>query len=237
MARLQTFRAIAVTAGLLTYSDIGAAQQGWEQRAAQLPQYENRPETTIAADDRRRLIQWAIEAEDAGDLALATGIPLGEAYGDYYIRLILLLCRLHDPAAIPALARAVDVANRVATTLAEFGDPAVEPVIRVLGKPQLTVDAVYTLGKFVEGSTLGKTRLSPAMRSRIRTEVLKAVNHVSPWVRRAAVRALSNFDGDPEVITTLERVTSSDPYRRVREGGIDFPVRDEATKVLQRLRR
>jgi len=151
----------------------------------------------------------------------------------------MLITKLRDPRAIPVLAKAVDVSNGVGTSLAEFGDAAVDPVIGVLSEPQLTEGAVYTLGKLVQGAKIGKNRLSSQSLIRIRRELLRTTQHRSPEVRIEAVQALAFLAPDEDVLRVLEGVAANDAYHRTRQiEGIEvYPVRQAAKAALEAIKK
>jgi hypothetical protein len=138
-----------------------------------------------------------------------TGEPLGEAYGTYYIDLALFVTHLHDARSIDALALATDIAPAVSTTLAELGDPAVDPVIATLSNPYLRESAAFTLGKFLQGEREGRSRISGANVQKIRDALRAAVMSEVPSLQKNAIRALGRGELSREDVAILRRVAAS----------------------------
>ena len=188
---------------------------------------------------KREVISWLTrEADYAARHYRNTGTGLGESYGDYYIDLTLFVVQLKDPRSIGALTKATDVAGRVSTTLAEFGEPAVQPVLAQLGNPLLRDSTLYTLGKFIEGNGIGRCHISEASIGRIRRALFEAVLDTSSATRLSAVNALKYFGRDAEVIRTLQHVASGDQYVVVRDpntGKKAYPVRQAAAAALDEI--
>jgi HEAT repeat protein len=160
---------------------------------------------------------------------------LGEAYGEYYVDLALFVAGLKDARSINALTKVMDVAGRISTTLAEFGDAAVQPVIAQLDSPTLRSDAIFTLGKFVQGSRNGRSPVSPANVQTIRQLLLKFARDPSPLARESAAEALQYFKNDSEVVRTLQDLADNDPYSRgkdLKTNTAMFPVRRAAKAAL-----
>ncbi|HEX7153117.1 MAG TPA: hypothetical protein VF618_16640 [Thermoanaerobaculia bacterium] len=154
--------------------------------------------------------KWAIATlrEEAAFLQrhfLRTKEGLGEAYGAYYIDLALFVTKLKDPRSIESLAVAMDVAPVISTTLAEMGDPAVDPVLAAITNPFLRESSAYTLGKFLQGSREGRSRLSPANVTRIRQTLVRAALSDVPSLRKNALRALKNVELTSTEQTILRR--------------------------------
>lgn len=122
---------------------------------------------------------------------------LCEDYGDYYIALALAVSELDDERAIAALTGAMDVAPAVATTLASYGDPAVQPVLAMLREPFAQDGAAYTLGRFVEGRRAHGIAISRWNLRRIRRALVRLARAAGEIaVRGTAVRGLGEFDPD-----------------------------------------
>ncbi|HEX7958432.1 MAG TPA: hypothetical protein VF493_00845, partial [Terriglobales bacterium] len=148
---------------------------GWQERAAKLDAYRTVPAAELQDAAKAEAISWLDkDADYASRHFQKTGAGLGEAFGEYYIDLTLFVAGLKDPRSINALTKVMDVAGRVSTTLAEFGDAAVEPVLGQLNNPVLRKGAIFTLGKFVEGSQKGKTKISDANIKNIKQAVLNS---------------------------------------------------------------
>jgi HEAT repeat protein len=209
---------------------------GWQQRYAQLQTYEATPPPKLEDAAKRQAIGWLDrEADYAARHFQNTGEGLSEDYGDYYIELTLFVARLKDPRSIVALTKVTDVSGRVSTTLAEFGEPAVQPVLRQLQSPLLRNSTVYTLGKFIEGNETGRCHIAESSVQTIRQALLEAVVDASPTTRVAAVNALKYFRRDTEVMRTIQHLASDDPYGVVRDpstGKQIYPVRQAAAAAL-----
>jgi HEAT repeat protein len=136
----------------------------------------------------------------------------------------------------------MDVAPRVSTTLAEFGDEAVPAVTRKLDDQYLSSDAAFTLGTFVRGRAIGKSPIGASTVLEIRDTLLKTLEHRSFVTRKAAVNALEYLGPDPKVFAALQHVARTDPYVRSIPAGKrnpaiarDYPVRRAAAAVLEKL--
>ena len=212
---------------------------GWSQRYTQLQAYEKTPAPKLEDAAKREVISWLNrEADFAAHHYQSTGKGLDESYGDYYIDLTLFVVQLKDARSIGALTKVTDVAPRVSTTLAEFGELAVEPVLAQLGDPLLRDSTVYTLGKFIEGNGNGHCHLGEASIGKIRQALLAAVLDREPAIRTSAAGALKYFRGDAEVIRTLRQLALADEYvggRDSKTGEWTYPVREAAAAALDEI--
>lgn len=183
----------------------------WESRAARFESIRDKP------TDQDKL--WAMQTlyDEAAFMQRhfsQTGEALGEDYGAYYIDLGLFVTKLKDPRSIPALAVATDIAPVVSSTLAEFGDPAVEAVVRTLNNPFLRDSGAFTLGKFLQGSSEKRIRVAPAKMLRIRGALTKAVVNGTPTLQRNAVRALRYVkltEDEKKILRGVEVNTKTNP--------------------------
>ena len=183
---------------------------GWETRETELQRLEAKTQLT---DPERIALFQTLEHETSAMQAhyLATKEPLGEDYGAYYMDLVLFVTKLKDPRSIRALAGATDVGARVSTTLADFGEPAVDAVVATRNNPLLKSSAVYTLGKLLHGNQLRRTKLSPASITKIRGTLIEVgTTEKSPAVRRNVIDAVSHLPPDPE-LTRLLRTYDREP--------------------------
>lgn len=186
-------------------------QKDWESRAARFESFREKP------TDQDKL--WAmqtlyLEAAFMQRHFARTGEPLGEEYGAYYIDLGLFVTHLKDPRSIEALAVATDIAPAVSSTLAEFGDPAVDAVVRTLNNPFLRESGAFTLGKFLQGSTERRIRVAPAKMLTIRGALTKAAVNGTPSLQRNAVRALRHVQLTPDekkILRSVETNTRTTP--------------------------
>ncbi len=143
-----------------------------------------------------------------------TGEALGEDYGAYYIDLGLFVTSLKDPRSIEALAVATDIAPSVSSTLAEFGDAAVDPVVRTLNNPFLRDSGAFTLGKFLQGSNEKRIRVAPQKQMMIRGALTKAVVNGTPTLQRNAARALRHVtltEDEKKILRGVESSTKTNP--------------------------
>lgn len=143
-----------------------------------------------------------------------TGEPLGEDYGAYYIDLGLFVTQLKDPRSIEALAVATDIAPSVSSTLAEFGDPAVDAVVRTLNNPFLRDSGAFTLGKFLQGANEKRIRVAPQKTMVIRSALTRAVVSGTPSLQRNAVRALRHVtltEQEKKILRSVETNTKTSP--------------------------
>ena len=140
----------------------------------------------------------------------STGEALGEDYGAYYIDLGLFVTGLKDPRSIESLAVATDIAPAVSATLAEFGDPAVDAVVRTLNNPFLGESGAYTLGKFLQGTNERRIRIAPAKMQTIRGALTQAIEKGAPTLQRNAIRAMRHVKLTEQEKTILRRVEKNE---------------------------
>jgi hypothetical protein len=217
----------------------------WPAREAELYTWKQLQHDQIPDDTKLKAMEWLRKDVDyAASSYQRTQRPLGEAYGEYYIELVLFVAHLKDRRAIPVLADTVDVAPIVWTTLAEFGDEAVPYVVKNLAKPFLASDAAHALGTFARGRTIGKSPITEKTFLDIRDALLRTLDDRSFVTRKAAVNALEHVGPDPLVLAALQRVSRTDPYVRSIPAGKrnaavarDYPVRNAAGAVLLKLER
>ena len=183
----------------------------WEARQTRFEGFRSKP------TDADKL--WAIrtlynEAAFMQRHFTRTGEPLGEDYGAYYIDLGLFVTKLKDPRSIEALAVATDIAPSVSSTLAEFGDPAVDAVVRTLNNPLLRDSGAYTLGKFLQGTNERRIRIAPQKMTMIRGSLTTAVVKGTPSLQRNAVRALRHVrltEDEKKILRSVETKTTTSP--------------------------
>jgi hypothetical protein len=127
----------------------------WRDRAARLqaidplrPRESDKAWAIAALRDEARSLRRHLERSRE---------PLAEEYGVYSVSLALFVARLRDARAIESLALVTEIAPAVPRALVEFGDAAVDPVIRSLKVPSLRRSAAWTLR-----ALLGSGRLSSA---------------------------------------------------------------------------
>ena len=178
-------------------------QKDWESRADRFESIRKSP------TDKDKL--WAmqtlyLEAAFMQRYFSRTGEPLGEDYGAYYIDLGLFVTQLKDPRSIESLAVATDIAPAVSATLAEFGDPAVDAVVRTLNNPFLGESGAYTLGKFLQGTNERRIKVAPAKMKTIRGALTQAIEKGPPTLQRNAIRAMRHVTLTEEEKTILRRV-------------------------------
>lgn len=189
--------------------------EGWEARATRFESIREKP------SDQDKL--WAMQTlyQEAAFMQRhfsRTGEALGEDYGAYYIDLGLFVTHLKDPRSIQALAVATDIAPAVSATLAEFGDPAVDAVVRTLNNPYLRDSGAFTLGKFLQGSTERRITVAPAKMMTIRGALTEAVVNGSPSLQKNAVRALRHVklnDAERKILRSVETNAKTTPAVKV----------------------
>ncbi len=214
--------------------------KGWEGRAERLREYRRVKPEEVPDAVKIEAAQWL--KKDAGMSRrhfLRTGEGLSEAYGDYYIELTVFLVGLRDPRSIPALLEVMDVARGVSTTLAEFGEAAVQPVAQKLSDSFLRHDAIFTLGKFLQGYRIGKSKITRGSFNRIKRALLELTRDPEELARQMAAEALGHAGPDEEVTRRLSELAKSDPYQtldhRRKPPAPFYPVRDAAEKALERI--
>jgi HEAT repeat protein len=230
---------------IVTVAPTASAETGedwlrmWPSRAQRLELHKHTSAENLTDEARIEVVRW-LERDVAASQEhfTRTGVALGEAFGEYYIDLVLLVASLKDPRSIGALSMATDVAGVVSTTLAEFGDSAVDPVLAQLNNSFLRDSSIFTLGKFVQGKTLKKCDLSETNVVRIRATLLQVAHDSAPSVRQTAVEALAYLAPDVEILSVIRDIADHDPYvREPTEGSMPdhFPVRDAARRALKRM--
>jgi hypothetical protein len=185
--------------------------QQWESRAERFESFRQKP---AEADKLWAMQTLYNEAAFMQRHFTQTGEALGEAYGAYYIDLGLFVAQLKDPRSIQALAVATDIAPVVSSTLAEFGDPAVDAVVHTLNNPFLRESGAFTLGKFLQGSNERRIQVAPAKMMKIRGTLMKAVVSGTPSLQRNAVRAMGHVkltDDERKILRSVETSAKTSP--------------------------
>lgn len=181
--------------------------KAWESRAERFDSIRKSP---TDADKLWAMQTLFLEAAFMQRHFSRTEEALGEDYGAYYIDLGLFVTQLKDPRSIESLAVATDIAPIVSSTLAEFGDPAVDAVVRTLNNPFLGESGAYTLGKFLQGTNEKRIKVAPAKMKTIRGALTQAIEKGAPTMQRNAIRALRQVKLTEEERTILRRVEKNE---------------------------
>ncbi len=135
---------------------------------------------------------------------------------EYMRRVLSYISKIKDTRSIPYLLEIIVESYTSRVVLAGIGEPAVEPIIRLLqkGKRDDKLAALATLRMMVIIKK-HKYPLSDSSREKIKQLLIKATKDKDPRIRAAAVNVLGNME-DADVIQTLIKVyEDKDPQVRV----------------------
>jgi hypothetical protein len=209
--------------------------QAWAERYDALSAMQKSGTAKISEKDRLRLIDWLRkDAEVSQRYVDRTGEGLGEGFGDYFTDLTLTVVQLKDPRALPALVLVLDVAPRVETTVAEFGDLAVSPVIDQLANSEERESAVETLGYLLKGNQIGKNNLSDTSVARIKDVLIRLLNDEDGRIRSTAAHSVYFLKPTPELTSKLQQMSIGDRFSTMRGGHLNYPARLAAGDTLQK---
>ncbi len=176
----------------------------------------------------------------------------GEGYGGYLLELLAAVCGLKDKEALPVLVETIGGGigrgPAVIRTLAEFGDTAVEPIIAKLHdneNPNRT-GAAHVLEQMLRMKSQDEVKLSTTSIKRVKGVLKETLRgQSSPWTKRHSVKALG-YIKDEDIVPFLKSISEKDPYMRVIDASFRggktgkkmriYPVREEAEKVLKRIK-
>lgn len=198
------------------------------------------------------------EVEQKGSESLISG----EAGEEYFAELVIALGNTREPQAIPYLMNYIGNGTIVSRSLVRIGEPAIEVLIHALNNNLVVsrIAAAQALGEFIKPKTEGYTATGE-VRQKIKIALireLKEPRNQNPRlnikeyeyrarecadVRRTIVTALGNLaeSGDKDALLNIQAIANEDPYYFVVKGGTKkgtkrYDVRDEAEKVLQKLK-
>ena len=149
-----------------------------------------------------------------------TGVPLGEEYGDYHGDLIEAVTSLKDIRSLNALIGVIETGNMVTSTLAEFGNDALDRVVEVFNSGGTArVSAGLVLAKMLDAKNAPKVS-DPVPRQKIKDTLIRAAGDPSRFVRLAGIEGLRRVGG-PEVVSLLQKLATSDPEETVRNAATE----------------
>ena len=158
-----------------------------------------------------------------------TGVhPGAEGYGEgYYANLIWAVSSLKDIRSLNGLMGAVATGSMATSTLAGFGDAALDRVLEVFnsGEHIARHSACGVLSEMLDAKNAPKVS-NPVSRQKIKDALIRAAGDQSGLMRLGGVEGLAKLK-DPDVIPLIRNLSMNDPFK---------PVRDAANEALQKLR-
>jgi len=162
-------------------------------------------------------------------------------YWVYYRNLRDEVALLRDERAIPAVVNSYNWGQAVVHVLEEMGELAVAPLIEKLNsKYSVTKKYDFSIIRILE-KIVERHSLSNESKVKIKEVFIKALKDEEPYVRKYAVRGLGHIE-DTDVIPLIKSLAKNDPCEQVEmvEGRKKkiylYPVREEAKKVLKKLK-
>ena len=145
-----------------------------------------------------------------------TGVPLGEAHGEYYGDVIEAVTSLKDVRSLKALIGVIETGHMATRTLAEFGSAALDRVVTVLNSDDIgkRQGASSVLAEMLDPKNASKVS-DPASREKIKNALIRAARDESLWVRLDSIKGLRKLD-EPEIIRFLQDLATGDPDEIVR---------------------
>jgi hypothetical protein len=214
-----------------------APGQPWEAHARTLLELQAKGQT-LTSEERLRLINMLNEDMDYANTRSAQqpGGEADESFGEYLIDLSSTVARLKDPRALPVLVRVMDVSDGIDSAIAEFGDPAVAPVVAAAADPDMRPAAADTLGLLLKGRPLKRNSLTDAGADQVAAALAKLAADPAPLVRARAVKALAFAKPSESTLKLVQGLASADPAQRAGKGKstqqVVYPVRDAAAATL-----
>ena len=212
--------------------------QSWPDRAIRLEQWRALPASVRSKEQDAAIATLVNEVRNMKALAVPEESGIGDGYGNYFIGLALFVAEFKDPAVIPALIKVIDVAPKISTALAAFGDLAVAPVLSVISDSARSPSAIFALGKLIQGQNERRCQVSIENRQTIRIALMtKARESRSYQDRYQSIEALANFGDDTEVRALISEVALHDVYqvRATPSGETWFPVQEAARRALRKI--
>ena len=145
-----------------------------------------------------------------------TGVPLGEAHGEYYGDVVDAVTSLKDIRSLNALIGVIQTGRMAESALAEFGSAALDRVVAVMDSGNIPErqGASYVLAQMLDPKNASKVS-DPASRRKIRDALTRAARDESRWVRLGGIEGLRKLD-EPEIIRFLQDLATGDPDEIVR---------------------
>lgn len=156
---------------------------------------------------------------------------------EHYAELIDTVSSLNDDRAIPALAGAITTGGMAQRGLMQYGDKALEPVLKQLRDPDALVRA-SSLGmavEFLEGHNDAKSH------ARARELLQASLADPGSVVRRKAVWEIDCLVDRQDFVPILEKIAKTDPQKlpgKADDGGDGdefYPVRFDARRALRHI--
>jgi len=142
--------------------------------------------------------------------------PDAEERMEYYEDLIAAVTSLRDTRSLEALIGALRTGYMVTSTLAGFGDAALDRMIELLNRGDTGTrgSASFVLAHMLDAQNVSRVSV-PLSRQKLKDALLRAVRDSSPYVRLASVEGLAKL-GDPDVIPLIQNLATSDPSKLIR---------------------
>lgn len=133
---------------------------------------------------------------------------------------------------LPLLFSVIDTGNYVVDAIADYGEKSYNIAIREWNSNErFKMDYLLLFGKFAE-----KNNLSTENLVNIKNILISMFSDENYLIRKVAVQGLSNFS-DPEAINHVKTIKETDPYFiATGENKVYFPVREEASKALEKMK-
>ena len=158
-----------------------------------------------------------------------TGVhPGAEGYGEgYYANLIWAVSSLKDVRSLNGLMGAITTGSMATSTLAGFGDAALDRVLEVFnsGENIARHSACGVLSEMLDEKNAAKVS-NPVSRRKIKDALIRAAGDQSRFLRLGGIEGLAKL-GDRDVIPLIRNLATSDPAKQVRDAA------DEALKKLR----
>jgi hypothetical protein len=153
--------------------------------------------------------------------------PDAEERSEYYANLIAAVTSLKDLRSLDALLGAINTGAMVTDTLAEFGNAALDRVLELFnsGDGSTRLSASIVLTRMLNPKNAPRAS-DAASRQKIKDALIRAASDSSRFVRAEGAEGLAKL-GDPDVISLIRNLATSDPAKQVR---------DAANEALKKLR-
>ncbi|PYN66445.1 MAG: hypothetical protein DMD93_17930 [Candidatus Rokuibacteriota bacterium] len=153
--------------------------------------------------------------------------PDAEERMEYYEDLIAAVTSLRDTRSLEALIGALRTGYMVTSTLAGFGDAALDRMIELLNRGDTGTrgSASFVLAHMLDTQNVSRVS-DPLSRQKIKDALLRAVRDSSPYVRLESVEGLAKL-GDLDVIPLIRNLATGDPSTLIRDAA------NEALKKLK----
>ncbi len=162
----------------------------------------------------------------------------GNDWGEYYLHITRLVRCTKDPRFIPLYLKEMTGNSQANKALAELGETAVAPLLDKLanGNYRERHSSAFTFVLMLKLKDCVYP-LSEKSKIKIKEALIKSSSDVSGHVRFSVVMALGELN-DISNIPLLEKIAKEDPYSRKKaDGSVVYPVREEAQKLLEKLKK